>query len=108
MVRDATLGIARVARVKGMRRMATYDYTNTTAKSFDAPAEGTYTLTFSEQGQQIVLMALGGLLGSVKREEHLTPAIEEMIAQMQSAQAISNYALDASRPDPANRTTDED
>jgi hypothetical protein len=86
--------------------MADYEYTNTRAKSFDAPDEETYTLTFNGQERQIFLMALGELLGSVTRSEHLTPAIQALITRVESAPATADRG--ALRPNPQNRTGAED
>jgi hypothetical protein len=83
-----------------------YEYTNTTAKSFDAPANGIFTLTFDAQQRQLLLMALGELLSSVTREEHLTPALQELLARVQAAQAASER--EGTRPDRTNRTVAED
>jgi hypothetical protein len=39
--------------------------------------QASVTLTVDSEERQLVLMALGELLGSVSREEHLTPALQQ-------------------------------
>jgi hypothetical protein len=78
--------------------MADYDYTNTTTESFDAPAEKTYRLTLDGRERQLLLMALGELLGSVTRSEHLTPAIQGLIARVQSAPVSADHGAPKQQP----------
>ncbi len=86
--------------------MADYEYTNTTDKPFVTPPQGTFTLTIDGQERQLLLMALGELLSSVTREEHLTPAIQELLARVQAAPAEEDRT--PAGQDPKNRTAAED
>jgi hypothetical protein len=86
--------------------LADNEYTNTKADPVDAPKEGMYTLTFDGQERQLFLMALGELLGSVRRSEHLTPAIQALIARVESAPATADRG--APGPKPQYRTDAED
>lgn len=48
-----------------------------------ADAERTITLTLSENEREIVALALGELLSSVRRDEHLVPAVQRLLARVQ-------------------------
>jgi hypothetical protein len=65
-----------------------------------------YTLTFDGLERQLLLMALGELLGSVRRSEHLTPAIQALIARVESTPATADRG--APGPKPQYRTDAED
>lgn len=52
-----------------------------TAASIDA----TFTLSVNENEREVVLLALQELLNSVRRDEHLTPVLQTLIARVQRA-----------------------
>ena len=48
------------------------------------------TLTCTKEECQVLLMALGELLGSVQREEHLVPTIRTLTKRVKDAQVTGN------------------
>jgi hypothetical protein len=48
------------------------------------------TLTCTKEECQVLLMALGELLGSVQREEHLVPTIRTLIKRFKDIQSTEN------------------
>jgi hypothetical protein len=65
-----------------------------------------FTLTFDGLERLLLLMALGELLGSVRRSEHLTPAIQALTARVESAPAAADRG--AAGPTTQYRTDAED
>lgn len=49
------------------------------------PTGGPYTLTLNADELQILQLALGELLGSARRGEHLVPTIQSLLARLSSA-----------------------
>ncbi len=66
--------------------MSDIEYTNTPSLPSDAPSLRTCLLTFTEDERQILVMALGELLGSVRRGEHLIARIQRLLDRVQNAQ----------------------
>lgn len=46
------------------------------------PVGGPHTLTVTAEEIQVLQMALGELLGSVRRDEHLIPIIQSLLARL--------------------------
>lgn len=49
------------------------------------PASAPYTVTISEDERQVLLMALGALLQSVERGEHLISTIQTLLDRIERA-----------------------
>jgi|GEM_PF-2832737 hypothetical protein len=54
----------------------------------EAVTGATYTVSYTADEQQVLLMALGELLHSVRRDEHLVPTIESLIERVRNSQAV--------------------
>jgi hypothetical protein len=48
------------------------------------------TVSFTKDECQVLLMALGELLGSVQRQEHLVPTIDTLTKRLKDAQPTSS------------------
>jgi hypothetical protein len=46
--------------------------------------EKTYSLTLNENEREVVTLALQELLGTVDREEHLTPTLQALLARIKA------------------------
>lgn len=57
----------------------------TPASDNPMPIGRVYDITINENEGQVLLMALGELLQSVERTEHLTPTIQALIDRIQRA-----------------------
>lgn len=58
--------------------MADYEYSNPRSHDDTPPAGGRFTLTLDSAERQLVQMALGELMQTVSREEHLIPRIRAL------------------------------
>lgn len=58
--------------------MADYEYSTPRGPDDAPPAGGRYTLTLDAEERQLLQMALGELMQTVSREEHLVPRIHAL------------------------------
>lgn len=65
--------------------MAPNDPTPAPTPASAIPASVPYTVTISEDERQVLLMALGALLQSVERGEHLVSTIQSLLDRIQRA-----------------------
>ncbi|HKV85753.1 MAG TPA: hypothetical protein VJN88_14460 [Ktedonobacterales bacterium] len=59
--------------------MADYEYSTPHGPEDNPPIGGAYTLTLDAAERQLLQMALGELLQTVAREEHLVPRIRTLL-----------------------------
>jgi hypothetical protein len=57
--------------------------------SSNRPAGERYQFTFTSAERDVITLALGELLQSVRRDEHLIPTIQSLIERMKSAAPAS-------------------
>jgi hypothetical protein len=62
--------------------MADYEYSTPQGPEDNPPTGGTYTLTLDAAERQLLQMALGELLQTVAREEHLVPRIRSLLGRV--------------------------
>lgn len=67
--------------------MASNDFTLNPPPDSTPPVNGAYTMSITEDERQVLLMALGALLQSVERGEHLVPIIQTLLDRIQHASA---------------------
>lgn len=63
--------------------MALNDNIPTPLPDAPLPTTGAYTITVNEGERQVLIMALGELLQSTERGEHLIPTIQSLLARLQ-------------------------
>lgn len=65
--------------------MGLNDHTPTPLPETPLPTYGAYTITINEGERQVLVLALGELLHSTERGEHLDPTIRSLLDRLQRA-----------------------
>lgn len=63
--------------------MALNDYSPIPLPDTPLPTTGAFTITVNEGERQVLVMALGELLNSTRRGEHLDPTIQALLDRLQ-------------------------
>ena len=72
--------------------MALDDHSPVPLPDTPLPTTGAFTITINEGERQVLVIALGELLHSTRRDEHLDPTIQSLLDRLQRI---------ATTPDPA-------